>query len=356
MNNSIIANISEEEYRALPHISYSKISKFITNGPNSLLPSTKETKNHMSLGSLFDTMLTEPNKISEKYFIGKNNLTDNHLDLIKKYAEFYKNDKSNETLNSFLVNENYYPSYKEETRKKYFFNYEDVTKYLEALTINSKLIYCTEQQVNLVQHKIELLKTHPFTKPIFAGDEYELVYQAKVVSDTLNAKCMFDLLLIDHKHRIIAPFDFKFMEDSARNFMRSYEKFNYYIQDTLYTDVLTHELMINDLDYTVLEFTFIVLSSVDDIILQYMPEIDRDTTNHLVYVNNKIKKDWQYYFDLIKWHLTNQIFDYTKEEYDNNGQINIPSTNITNFFSKNTNYGDHERSNTTPNLTDDLPF
>lgn len=355
MNNfNIISNITEEEYRNLPHISYSTISKFISHGPKSLKETTKQVKSSLSLGSLFDTLLTDSEHFTDKYFIGNTTLTETHLNLIKKYSEIYIEDKSTETLSTFLADENYYPNYKVETRLKYFFHSEDVIKYLEALSFNKNLIYCTQQQLSLIKYKVELLKTHPFTKSYFNNDSCELVFQAKIISDDLMAKCMFDLLIIDHAHSIIVPIDFKFMEDSARNFMRSYERFNYYIQDTLYSEILNYELIAHDLNYEVLDFTFIVLSSVDDIILQYVPEIDFDALNDLVFVNNKIKKGWKTYFDLIKWHLANQVFDYTKDEYENNGIVNIPSTNITNFFSNTFNYGGTE--NTLPSLNDDLPF
>lgn len=357
---NIISDISEEEYRNLPHISYSKISKFISTGPKSLKPVEKKVTTAINLGSLFDTVLTDSSNLYKKYFIGNEKLNEKQQIILKEaallsYEKLENIEDKKALILSLLDKYEFQPSYKDTTRLNNFYSSPDVENYLLDLCSNPNKIYITKKELELIEYKVTLLKEHPFTKAIFNSDDCELIFQAKIISDDLMAKCMFDLLLIDHKHRIILPIDFKFMEDSARTFMRSYERFNYYIQDTLYTEVLNYELIKHDLDYTVMEFTFVVLSSVDDIILQYIPEIDYDTVNDLVFVNNKVKKGWKYYFNLIKWHLTNQIFDYTKEEYDHNGIINIPSTNNTNFFSKLTNYGDTNNSYFFE-TKDDLPF
>ena len=138
---NIISDLTEEEYRNLPHISYSKISKFISQGPSSLKESVQKTKASVSLGSLFDTLLTDAENFTNKYFVGKTSLTDTHLDLIKKYSEIYINDKSSETLVTFLINENYYPSYKADTKLRYFF----ISKYTSCFAyifISIIISYC----------------------------------------------------------------------------------------------------------------------------------------------------------------------------------------------------------------------
>ena len=347
----LFQQITEEEYRQLPHISYSKISKFISGGPASLIKKQDSEKtNNMLLGNLFDTLLTEPNKISEKYFIGETSLTDKQIKIIQNIRQDSLPEDT-ELIKLFNKFE-FYSTYTDKTRLvKFLTNETDIINYLKACKTNENLYYISKSEFNFVSEKVTLLKTHPFTKDIFDNDLCELFFQAKVVSNDLSAKCMFDLVVIDHVHQVIFPIDFKFMEDSARTFMRSFERFNYYIQDTLYTDVLDYELKKLKLDYTIMEMTFIVVSQKDNIILQYVPEIDVLNENEVA-VNNRIKKSWQYYLNEIKWHLGYQIFDYTREEYENKGIICIPSTktNLT------TNYTDYETLTTTDFPKDDLPF
>ena len=138
MNKNLITNISEEEYRQLPHISYSKISKFISNGPKSLLDSEKfTTKNHMSIGNVFDTLLTEPNKISEKYFIGEKKLTDKQISIIKDYITL---DVDDDTVLIELLNKyEFQSSYTDKTRLKNFYSSDDVNTFIISLKTNNNL-------------------------------------------------------------------------------------------------------------------------------------------------------------------------------------------------------------------------
>ena len=351
----LFANITEEEYRNLPHINYSKISKFITEGPSSLINnSNKLNKNHINLGSLFDTLLTSPQDFNNKYFIGEESLSEKILLIIQEFNLL--KDKSEQELITLLNKHEFWGNLKDDNRLKKFYISKDVNNYINALNINNNLKYITKKELELITYKINLLKTHPFTEDIFNNDEYELIYQAKIISDDLEAKCMFDLLVIDHVHQVIWPIDFKFMSDTSRNFLRSFEKFNYYIEATLYSDILNYELIKLDLDYEVMDFTFIVISQINDVILQYIPEINFDSSNNLVFVNNKIKKNWKYYYELIKWHLLNQVFDYTKEEYENKGIITIPSINTTKTTQNLNFYESEDNQSNQYTLTDDLPY
>ena len=290
-------------------------------------------------------------KLSEKFFIGEASLTDKQLEIIQELAKL---PELTEQLTIDIFNQfEFYSSLKDTTRLKKLYTSDSVANYITALSKNQTLRYATNTEIEIVKHKINILKTHPFTKDMFDDNNYELIYQAKVVSDVLNAKCMFDLLVIDHMHGIILPVDFKFVEDKARNFMRSFERFNYYIQDTMYTDILNTEIINLGLNYEVLQFQFVVVSQLDDVILTFIPEIDYIPEQNIILVNNKVKKPWKYYFDKIKWHLTYQVFDYTQEEYESRGVIEIPSTNNTNFFSNKNNYGE---SNKNDCLKYDLPF
>lgn len=333
MTNTTLKNlfldISEEEYRKLPHISYSKISKFITKGPKSLLePISKKKTQAMTLGSCFDTYLTDNEHILDKFFIGKEVLNDKQISIILDYFSLIEDneEKNKELLLLLFQKYDFNNNLKDETKLKKFYSSEDVINYINALKINNDLLYITESEYEFIKYKVNLLKTHPFTKNLFNTNN-EILYQVKVSSNNLGIKCMFDILIIDHENKIIYPIDLKFMSSTSKEFLRSFEKFNYYIQSSLYSNLLQYKLEKNEIPYRIEDFMFLIINQEDDIILKYIFKTEYDNETQSIIINNKTRKNWKYYVDLINWHLTNQVFDYSKEDYENQGLIIIPSTN-----------------------------
>ena len=90
--------ISEEQYRKDPTISYSRLSKFVTDGFRSVWhPEEKQTKS-LNFGSIVDTLVTDPGDFYNKYYVVSNSCTGD----VKKYTEIiyeHSNSKFTEFKN-----------------------------------------------------------------------------------------------------------------------------------------------------------------------------------------------------------------------------------------------------------------
>ena len=66
---TLTCDVTEEYYRNFPALNYSKIAKFETNGPSSLLSSETKVTDSMKFGSIVDTILTNADQFTKKYYV-----------------------------------------------------------------------------------------------------------------------------------------------------------------------------------------------------------------------------------------------------------------------------------------------
>ena len=256
--NQIWISLSEKEYRNLkgadgfPIISYSAISKYLREGFEGYLHlEDREETNSLTFGSAVDTLITEGEEQFAKKFVTLDNVfTGKSKEVLDNVAKSLI--ESNMTLSSvpaltplFVDAFNaveYYPNRTFESKIKLFCNYkgdslsEYAKAYLNAKTSQETSVI-SKEMLDEARKTVYALKYDKFIGIVFATDDgLDRIYQAKFVT-TINGveyKFMFDLLIIDHSHKVIMPFDLKTTSKPEYRFPESFLKWRYDIQARLY--------------------------------------------------------------------------------------------------------------------------
>lgn len=336
--------VDEPTYRANPAISYSTISTYARGG-HKVIPNLFDKKEGAALrfGGLVDTMLTEPEEIKDKYFFADfPSVTDTIQKIVKSiYGLFGENYRSLDLvpfdgmLNAINYHE-YYTNWKPETRVN------DIIKkgneYYQILFLaGDKPIISSEEKAN-AEACVSTLRTHPFTKEMFDinpfEDEIEKHFQLKFLLQESDhrlleglgpIRCMFDLIIVDHKNKIIKPCDLKTTGKDESSFEESFLTWRYDLQATMYSFIL-YSIIQKDpyfKDFKVEPFSFIVINKVNLAPMIWVYKDNLTIKNKVDKVSNTLYKNWWNLLQELKWYLNTQKYEYPKEAYENNGVLMI---------------------------------
>lgn len=189
--------------------------------------------------------------------------------------------------------------------------------------------------VDRAKQLIKQLLSDPFTENIFRGNDDKEMYTKFVIEwkyttlfgDVLDCKQEVDHLLIDHQKKEVIISDLKCNYDNEL-FEYSYLKYGYYIQNAFYHLGVKYWLKENDMaDYTIVDgMRFIVADTSGN---NRRPLIYWTTKNDLEKgLNGFVLKGQRYngvygLLESVNWAMSENIFNITKENYDNNGQCKI---------------------------------
>lgn len=258
----ISLQISEEEYRADPALSYSTIARYEREGFNNLdkLFDKIETPS-LTFGSAVDSIITGGQKeFDERFMVAEFPSTPDSITKIVKdlFKEF---NTTHRTLLSIPEIEiihraesfNYQPNWKPETRAKVI--REKGANYYNLLFVAGDRCIIDTQTYQDVVNAVKALKESNSTKYYFAEDNpfepnIERLYQLKFKT-TLNGipyRCMFDELIVDYEKKVILPVDLKTSStnDKEWDFPRHYIHWGYQIQNRLYVRILQNILNKDD--------------------------------------------------------------------------------------------------------------
>lgn len=280
-------NIPEQEYHDYPAWSYSMIAKYARNGFSAIATIHDKMKPtpEMEFGTLFDSMVTKGKETLNEYIVADFSVPPAEkavLDVLvttstcKHFDELSKWDvlKAADTTK-------YQPNYKPETRYKKISNFSD---YYDAFHSGKKIVskkdWDDAAQMYRIFREDEYLKTIFVTKNT---EDIEYLYQPQFLVDyetefhgMVKVKCMFDLLIVNHKEKTIRPVDLKTSSMPAYDFADHFVKMRYDIQADEYVDVL--RLVIDKIpeyqDYTILPYLYTDISRTDMVPVTY----EYDTT------------------------------------------------------------------------------
>ncbi|MDR0912130.1 MAG: hypothetical protein LBM96_05970 [Methanobrevibacter sp.] len=312
-------NISEKEYRNLNCYSYSTLSKFVNEGFGKLNTLFDKVESPSLLfGKVFDTLLTDKQNFNNLFVI----YDDEHPSekLLSIVKTIYNNfqvlslDKLNDDIisnigieNDYYANSRYDKSraqkIKDEINEYYLFYANNYGKDIITSEIYNQVIDCVKTILNSNETK------HYFLE----NENCEYFYQLKFKSkyNDIHVKCMIDYIIVDHNNKTIQPIDFKTTSNDEWKFGESYLKYNYYIQSTLYSNIL-HNTIISDLsNYTILPFKFIVINKDNLKPLIFTDNIDNDI--YFYRFGKPINKNYTYQIlEELDYYLHNEV-DYPKE-------------------------------------------
>lgn len=236
----------------------------------------------MEFGSLFDSFITKGKQTLNDYAVADFSVPPAEkgvLDILASTCtcpEFY-DISMNEVINA-AESVRYQPNYKPQTRYDKIAKYSD---YYDTLKSGKKLVSKADWDDAMEMYKV--FREDPYLKTVFgtqSSEDIEYLYQLQfcvpwlIEGEEVKVKCMFDLLVVNHKEKTIQPVDLKTSSMPAYDFPEHFVKMRYDIQAQLYTHVL-QKVIARDYDlngYTILPFLFTDISRTDKVPVTY--EID----------------------------------------------------------------------------------
>lgn len=301
--NEIAWNVSEDEYRADPALSYSALSRFDREGFDGLgkLFERQDTPS-LIFGSIVDALITGGMEEYERRFIVLQDfgISDTLRIIVRNlydtYKDYYKEltDIPDQIVSEVAVNCGYYTDpkyYKVRVKKvKECYPYYAVLKDAEGKTPISK------QQYEDAMECVRILKTSPTTERYFSDgtDTFKPYYQLKFKGEYngIPLRCMADLIWVDYDNKVIYPFDLKTSGHPEWEFHRSFLAWNYSIQARLYYELIRQTIEKDDYfkDFTIADYQFIVISNATRIPLVWE---FKDTKTDTLEIGEYYIPDWK---------------------------------------------------------------
>lgn len=316
----ISLNITEQEYREMPELSYSLLAKYERGGFNSLSSLFDKVESPSLLyGSMVDVLVTGSQEEFDSLYMVADfpDVPDSIVTIVKalynEYSDkFYKLD--NISTSDILAMANYYKyqsNWKPETRVKVII--EKGSEYYSLLHLAENKTVVSTELYNEVLNAVDALKTSESTKWYFAPnnpfDNIERQYQLKFKSeiDGVGYRIMMDECIVNHNTKTIIPIDLKTSGKKEWDFHKSFKEWGYWWQGLLYTRVLEDNLKKDDYfkDFKVMPYIFIVVNkhSLTPLVWEFE---DNHSEVDLVYGKNQdiiirhpltIGKELKYYLD-----------------------------------------------------------
>ena len=277
--SDIALNITEEEYRADPALSYSTLSRFDREGFANIdkLFDKQETPS-LLLGSIVDTIITDgEDEFNNRFIVAEYpSIPDSIIQIIKELFNTYKDTCSNINLisNDAIINiaaqYNYQNNWKPETRAKVI--KEKGFEYYNLLFISQDKTLVSQDMYNDALRMVDALRTSEATKWYFADNnpfepEIERYYQLKFKATLHNVdyRIMADLIICDHKNKELILCDLKTSGHEEYSFASSFLTWNYSYQARLYARVIAENIKKDPYfkDFKLSNYRFIVVNKTN---------------------------------------------------------------------------------------------
>lgn len=272
----ISLKITEPEYRKMPELSYSIISRFQSVGYDIEKLQEKVSSPSLVFGAATDAILTGGQQEFDNNFLVADlpNISDSAHNCIKiiwnKYHDTYNSlkDIPTDTLNTELQLNGFWPNsrYSAQARINGFFK-NPVEEYYNLYYLAEKKSIITTDLHNQILQAVDALKSSPATKNYFAEDNpwdptTERLYQLKFKADLdgVGYKCMMDECIVIHDRQIIIPIDLKTScSCEEKDFYFNFLQWHYQLQARLYTRILRANLDKDEYfkDFKILNYRFI---------------------------------------------------------------------------------------------------
>lgn len=329
-------NVSEEEYRADAAISHSTLNRYEKCGWRDIehLQDKLESPS-LTFGSMVDTILTEGmGEFKNKFLVCDFPTISDSLITIAKYlfTQTGKNSLTeiddNTINNAALVNNYYsndkYKNYRIKTIK------EQCGEYYSLLSLaRDKKVVSSEEYTNAI-NCVNELRENEATKKYFTVNPFETdiekLFQLKFKSEYNNipVRCMFDLVIVFHKEKVIIPVDLKTSSHYEEDFEKSFLTWRYDTQAQLYSYILKECLSKDDYfkDFIIKSYKFIVINKktqapiVWDFPFNFYEKEMKDC-------NGNIYRNWREILEDLYYYLSRMNTKYSKEAIENNYNLTL---------------------------------
>lgn len=269
-------NISEEEYRKDPALSYSILAKYEREGFNNLDKLFEKIESpSLVFGSAVDTLITGSEEDFNKQFMVAQldiTLSDTLILITKKLFDTWKDSFDNlknipdnlllESIQDIPWNNHWLDKTKVKKIK------EDCASYYKLLYLAAGRTIISTSTYNEVLNVVDKLKSSKATKFNFEEDPFndniEKFYQLKFKAsfEKVDYRCMADLLIVLHDTKVIVPIDLKTSYKPEWDFYKSFIEWRYDIQARLYWKIIRQNMDKDPYfkDFKLSDYRFIVIN------------------------------------------------------------------------------------------------
>lgn len=293
----------------------------------------KEEKEHFLMGNIVDCLLTEPDLFESKFFVDEDDeFTDFPRPQMKKYVEMYIETgdvgKAYDSV-GFKKQDMLGVMERYNTEGKNYAEY--LTKKKQKLEDNKDKKFITKEQYNKCRTIVDSLVNNRFTKKYFTSyDNVDVVNQLEIYWKMLgnDFKCKLDKIIIDNVNHTIQPIDIKTTGKHTTKFIDSLIAFRYDIQASLYYQGIC-DYFWNQTDkyksYKILPFKFIVESTKypGSPLVFNVPHQLVDLSYDGFTIEGGYLKGWRSLYEDLQWHKENNIWDYSRKDFENEGVVEI---------------------------------
>lgn len=325
-------NVTEEEYRADPALSYSTLSRFEREGWRNLssLFDKQETP-ALTFGSVVDCILTDGREEFDRRFIVCEfpPLTDNLVKVTRSLHRMFGNEHraiatiDEEKISEIAASNGYYSgsSYKSLRVKKVL---ENCQEYYSLLSLAGERTVINQSDYDDAITCVDELRNNNLTKAFFNVNPWETdiekVFQLKFKAsfEGIPVRCMFDELIVDHVNKVIYPIDLKTTGHPEEEFDGSFATWRYDIQAKLYTYIL-QECIKRDpyfSQFKIQHYQFVVINrrTIAPVIWEFHGNFGMvDLKDE----EGKIYRDWRKILSDLNYYLGNPNLKYSKEVMEN---------------------------------------
>lgn len=310
--------IDYQDYRGYDAKHYSMLSA-VSKNPSSLVIDEKDFSDAMKMGDAVDILLFTPEEFDKKYIVATvEQPTASLLELANACIEI---EVADDLHVMHLVGElGLWSNIKNPDTLRKKWDTKLFWEYVEfGISAKGKHIITIEENER-ISKALSIIKYHEFTKDLF-DSKLTIEYQVPIVNDLYGHtfKILVDMMIIDKKNKIIYPFDLKTMSDSQYLFPSKVLYWRYDIQSSLYKHVLEVEYP----DYEIKDFWDIVYSFTQESVLKYDMSKYHDISRDGFEENNREYLGWRDLADRVDWHREKELYDFTKEVYENNGLVTL---------------------------------
>ena len=323
--------IDYKDYRAYQAINYSTLAG-LSNSPETLLKKDRVATKAMEMGTVVDTLLTNPTNIGEITYIDKYVLPKDDTKLGMFVRQVFP-DTSDEDKKQRVYDEiNAGVAKPRDNFESLCAKAEEAFKrmHLVKLFRESGIIILTEEEFVKCSELAGTFSSHPFSAYLFNKEKgVETIFQLPIAFDykDVHMKACIDIFRIDHNTKTIYPKDIK----TTRNlydFYKSVGDYRYDLQSAIYT--MAAQAYNQDLlrgEYTVAPFEFVCGSfEHPGKILKYTlkhPDMQHILEGGWVGKLGKKYKCVDQLIEDMQWYYAQAKYEYQREVYENNGTINL---------------------------------
>lgn len=314
--------------------SNSLLKSFDEHGPQALIRRINPYNKGIDFGSKLDDFISlSRERFNEEYLVVQGALKGDLFTLAEILVKdvtintnklIEPNDKVIGIINRIAINADIFKRIKLDASRIAKFNTTEFYEFVKFLNDNKQYTFITPDEYSKLLSSQSSLFNHKSTKAYFnCNDHCEEIYQLELNFDYKgrNMKCILDKVIIDHQKMTVQPLDLKSGSFPAKDFGSSFFKFAYYKQGAIYNRAIKEWLKESPYSgYTVLPFKFV-----------YLPTFDNENPKTFILSEKWEKAAWDGFrtasgykyrgidelVDEINWHIKHQVFNETREFYEN---------------------------------------